>query len=61
MSGQGVVVLVSEEGNPYEEHYDEIEEYCEECCRDCPPDEMCPGCDCSDYCREEEEEEEEEW
>lgn len=52
---------MSEEGNPYEEHSGEILEYCEKCCSECLPSEMCPGCDCSDYCRGEEEEEEEEW
>jgi hypothetical protein len=44
--------MIGEE-NPYEEHSDEIEEYCEKCCKDCPPSEMCPGCDCSDYCGDE--------
>jgi hypothetical protein len=43
--------------NPYEEHWEEIEEYCKKCCSDCPPSEMCPGCDCNEYCREGEEEE----
>jgi len=38
--------------NPYEEHWEEIEEYCKKCCTDCPPSEMCPGCDCSDYCED---------
>jgi hypothetical protein len=40
------------EENPYEEHSEEILEYCEECCRDCPPSEMCPGCDCDLYCED---------
>jgi hypothetical protein len=57
---------MSGEENPYIEHSEEIEDYCEKCCSDCPPSEMCPGCDCSDYCAEEEEEydwdvEEEDW
>jgi hypothetical protein len=47
---------VSEEGNSYEEHSEEILEYCEKCCMDCPPSEMCPGCDCDLYCIDEEEE-----
>lgn len=40
--------------NPYEEHGEEISDYCYDCCYDeltgCVPDEMCPGCDCSDIC-----------
>ena len=45
------------EENPYEEYSEEIEEYCEKCCSECPPSEMCPGCDCDLYCVDEEEEE----
>jgi hypothetical protein len=30
-----------------------IWEYCEECCSDCPPDEMCPGCECDYFCSDE--------
>lgn len=31
-----------------------IWEYCYQCCLpDCPPDEMCPGCDCEYFCEEE--------
>jgi len=30
-----------------------IWEYCEECCEGCPPNEMCPGCDCGYFCEEE--------
>jgi hypothetical protein len=47
---------MSGEESPYIRHSEEIEEYCEKCCSDCPPSEMCPGCDCSDYCVDEEEE-----
>jgi hypothetical protein len=45
---------MSGEESPYEEHWEEILEYCERCCGDCPPSEMCPGCDCN--CIDEEEE-----
>ena len=57
--------IMSGEESPHEEHWEEILEYCERCCEGCPPSEMCPGCDCDLYCRDEEEEEdlleEEEW
>jgi hypothetical protein len=47
---------VSEEGKPYDEYWEELhdyyENYCEKCCEGCPPDEMCPGCDCGAYCEE---------
>jgi hypothetical protein len=40
--------------NPYEEHWEDIMEFCDTCCYDlidgCVSDEMCPGCDCSSIC-----------
>jgi hypothetical protein len=56
---------VSEKGKPYDEYWEELhdyyENYCEKCCEGCPPDEMCPGCDCGAYCEEWGEDEWEEW